>query len=333
MNRRILIIAALVILAVAAIATKGFGLMGSRDEEGLTLYGNVDVREVDMAFRVPGRIASIAVDEGMAVKKGQLLATLDTATLDARIDQAEADVARARAEYARARNGNRPQDVAQAGARVTAAEAQYRQAEADYARRQPLVAPGAISRDVWTQTVTARDNARARLAEARQAASLARAGARAEDVAAAKAQLGAAEAARKSASTDLGDARLIAAVDGTVVTRAREPGAIVQGGETVLSLSIDRPLRVRAYVAEPQISRIAPGMRVVVTADGNPKRYHGTIGYIAPRAEFTPKTVETADLRTDLVYRLRIIVSDPDTALRQGQPVTVAVTDARPAKD
>ncbi|MET0363323.1 MAG: secretion protein HlyD [Sphingobium sp.] len=333
MNRRILLIVAVVILLVAAIATRGFGLFGGKDDGPLQLYGNVDVREVDMAFRVPGRIRTIAVEEGVPVKKGQLLATLDTATLDARIGQAEADVARARAEYAKARNGNRPQDVAQAKARVTAAAANYAKAQADYARRQPLVEPGAISREVWAQTVTARDSAQAQLTEARQALSLMQAGARAEDVEAAKAQLGAAEAARKSASTDLGDAKLVAAVDGTIVTRAREPGAIVQGGETVLSLSIDRPLRVRAYVAEPQLSRITPGMAVVVTADGNPKQYHGTIGYIAPRAEFTPKTVETTDLRTDLVYRLRIIVTDPDTALRQGQPVTVVVTGARPAKD
>jgi HlyD family secretion protein len=257
---------------------------------------------------------------------------LDTASLDSRIGEADAQVARARAELAKLGNGNRPQDIAQAQARVTAAQAVYDNAQADYARRQPLVAPGAISRDVWAETVTARDRAQAQLAEARQAASLSRAGARKEDIAAARASLGAAEATRKSVGTDLGDARLLASVEGTVTTRAREPGAIVQGGETVLSIAIDRPLRVRAYIAEPEVGRISPGMDVLVTTDGNAKTYHGTIGFISPRAEFTPKTVETQDLRTDLVYRLRIIVSDPDQALRQGQPVTVAVPDARPAK-
>ncbi len=142
----------------------------------------------------------------------------------------------------------------------------------------------------------------------------------------------AAEAAQSSTTTDIGDTRLAASSDGTIVTRAREPGAIVAAGETVFTLSIDRPLRVRAYVAEDQMSRIAPGMAVTVTADGNAKTYHGTIGYISPRAEFTPKTVQTSDLRTDLVYRLRIVVSDPDERLRQGQPVTVAVDNAAPAK-
>nr|MBA3371512.1 HlyD family efflux transporter periplasmic adaptor subunit [Thermoleophilaceae bacterium] len=160
--------------------------------------------------------------------------------------------------------------------------------------------------------------------------SLLTAGSRREDIAAAEAQLQSAEATKQSVSTDRGDTRLVAATGGTVITRAREPGAIVQAGETVLTLSIDRPLRVRAYVAETDLSRIAPGGKVVVTADGNPRTYRGTIGYISPRAEFTPKSVETENLRTDLVYRLRIVVDNPDGALRQGQPVTVTVTGARP---
>jgi HlyD family secretion protein len=96
-----------------------------------------------------------------------------------------------------------------------------------------------------------------------------------------------------------------------------------------MTLSIDRPIRVRAYIGEPDLWRIGPGMAVEVTADGNPATYHGTIGYISPRAEFTPRTVETESLRADLVYRLRVIVDDPDEALRQGQPVTVLVPGAR----
>jgi HlyD family secretion protein len=331
MNRRILIGIVLAIVLVAALATKGFGLFGHGDDK-LRLYGNVDIREVDMAFRVPGRITAMAVEEGAKVKQGQLLATLDTATLDAKIHQNDADVAQAEAQLAKLRNGNRPQDIAQAQARVAAAEADFAKATADYVRRRPLVVPGAISGEVWAQTQTARDSATARLAEARQALSLSKAGARAEDINAANASLNAAEATRKSAATDLGDARLVAAEAGTIVTRAQEPGAIVQGGQTVLTVSIDRPVRVRAYIAEGDLSRINPGMQVLVTADGNNRTYHGTIGYISPRAEFTPKTVETQDLRTDLVYRLRIIVTDPDDALRQGQPVTVGVPQARPAK-
>lgn len=330
-KRKLVGIAVVVALVVAGLATRGFGLLGDKNDGPLILYGNVDIREVELAFRVGGRITEIAAEEGEKVAQGAELARLDTASIDARVGEADASIAQASSELAKLKNGNRPQDIGQVRARVAAAEAVARNAEQDVVRRRPLVEPGAISRNVWTQTLTDRDRAAAQLAEARQALSLATAGARREDISAAEARLGAAEATRRGIATDRNDTRLIAQTEGTVVTRAREPGAIVQPGETVLTLSIDRPLRVRAYVAETALSRLSPGMKVTVTADGNPRRYRGTIGYISPRAEFTPKSVETESLRTDLVYRLRIIVDNPDGALRQGQPVTVHVTDARPA--
>jgi HlyD family secretion protein len=328
-RRRIILIIALVALLVAALLTRGFGLFPKGDGP-LALYGNVDIREVDLGFRVGGRIDDILVEEGARVKRGQLLATLDRASIDSSVAQAEAQVGQARAELLKLEHGSRAQDITQAQARLAAAQAAAANATRDYDRRKPLVEPGAISRDIWDQTLAARDRANAQLAEAQAALSLVRTGPRVEDIEAGRAALKAAQAARARIGTDLGDTRLLASVDGTAVTRAREPGAIVAPGETVFTLAIDRPLRVRAYVAEGDLSRIAPGMKVVVTADGNARRYHGTIGYISPRAEFTPKSVETKDLRTDLVYRLRIIIDDADGALRQGQPVTVEI--AKPAR-
>ena len=328
--KRLIPILLVVALIVAALLTRGFGLLPKADGP-LSLYGNVDIREVDLGFRVGGRIADIPVEEGARVKKGDLLAQLDKASIDSSVAQAEAQVAQAQAELAKLEHGSRAQDISQAQARLAAAQAGASDAARDYDRRRPLVEPGAISRDVWDATVAARDRAQAQLAEARAAYSLVKTGPRAEDIQAARAALKAAQAGRGRIGTDLGDTRLLASVDGTVVTRAREPGAIVAPGETVFTLAIDKPLRVRAYVAEGDLSRIAPGMKVTVTADGNARQYQGIIGYISPRAEFTPKSVETSDLRTDLVYRLRIVVDNPDGALRQGQPVTIGVPNPRPA--
>jgi HlyD family secretion protein len=282
-----------------------------------------------MAFRVGGRIGEIAVDEGDKVKVGQKLAVIDPAPINSQIASADASIERARAQLAELRNGSRAQDVSQARAQLDSAQAALRKAQQEVDRREPLVEPGAISRDVWQATVAQRDQARAQVESARQVLSKLQTGARPEEIAAAEAQMRATQASRATLVIDRNDTSLTAAVAGTVVTRAQEPGAIVQPGQTVLTLSIDRPLRVRAYVAESDLSRVAPGMKVEVTADGNEKIYHGTIGFVSPRAEFTPKTVQTADLRTDLVYRLRITVNDPDDALRQGQPVTVKVV-ARP---
>ncbi|MEO6092502.1 MAG: secretion protein HlyD [Novosphingobium sp.] len=331
MTRQRLIVAGLVVaaLAIALIFTSGFGLWGRRDD-GLTLYGNVDVRQVELAFRVPGRIATMPVEEGAHVKAGTRLAALDIRPLGDKLAAASAQVDLATAELDRRRTGNRPQDIAQAGAALTQQQANLTKARADYERRKQLVATGAISRALFDQTVASLRVAEAQANAATQALSLQRAGSRREDVAASAAQLASARAQRAGAATDIADATLTAPADGTILTRAREPGAIVQPGETVFTLTIDRPLRVRAYVAEPDLGRISPGMKVSVTADGSDKAYHGTIGYISPTAEFTPKTVETESQRSDLVYRLRIIVSDPDDGLRQGQPVTVAVSGARP---
>ena len=332
MNRRTrILIAAVILFLVVAVATRGFGLLDGRNGRELTLYGNVDIREVDMAFRLSGRIASIPVEEGQAVKQGQLLATLDAAPVEDRVAAAAAAVAQAKAVLSKAENGNREQDIAQAQARFDAARAARDNAAADYKRRKGLVESGAISKSLWDQTVTGLHQAEARLSEADEALSLLKAGTRKEDLEAARAQLASAQAQRAAAGTDLGDTKLVSPTAGTVVTRAMEPGAIAQPGQTVMTIAISRPMRVRAYVAEPDLSRISPGMKITLKADGNDKTYHGSIGYISPRAEFTPKSVETENLRTDLVYRLRIIVSDPDDALRQGQPVTISIPDARPA--
>lgn len=332
-RRRLILITAILVLILAALLTRGFGLFSRHDGGTLTFNGNVDIRSVDLGFRVPGRIAAMPVDEGAKVAAGAKLAQLDTRPLTDAVAVAEADIAAADAELARRVNGNRPQDIAQAGATVAERQAALAKAREDYERRQALVKTGAISQALFDATRAQYLAAQAQLRAAEQALSLQKAGARIEDVDAARAQRAAAVARRDKARTDLADATIAAPAAGTILTRAREPGAIIQPGEAVFTLTIDRPMRVRAYVAEPDLGRISPGMKVIVTADGNPRTYHGTIGFISPVAEFTPKTVETSDLRSDLVYRIRVIVADPDDALRQGQPVTVAIADARPARD
>ena len=112
------------------------------------------------------------------------------------------------------------------------------------------------------------------------------------------------------------------------MTRAVEPGSMLSAGGTVLTLSLTHPVWVRAYVDEKNLNQAQPGREVLLYTDGRPnKPYHGKIGFVSPSAEFTPKTVETPDLRTDLVYRLRIIVNDADNELRQGMPVTITFSN------
>ncbi|MDP9089860.1 MAG: HlyD family efflux transporter periplasmic adaptor subunit [Pseudomonadota bacterium] len=330
-SRILVLIAACLLLAVIALLTHGFGVIQPREAKQLVLSGNVDIRQVDLGFRLGGRINSIFFDEGARVQEGSLLATLDARPLKDKLAANEAQVAAASADLLRRKNGNRQQDIAQAAAKLAEQRAQYSRAKEDFARRSTLLSTGAISQAALDSTQAQYVAAEAQLHAAEQALSLQRAGARHEDIEAARAQEAQARAQQAATLTDIADAELHAPNAGVILTRAREPGAIVQAGETVLTLTIERPVRIRAYIDESALSRISPGMVVEVLLDGAPHMYHGTIGYIAPTAEFTPKSVETQKLRTDLVYRVRVIVDDPDEGLRQGQPVSVRIPTARPA--
>jgi HlyD family secretion protein len=330
-RRKLVAGGAVVLVVAAALLTSGFGLLGHHDDNRLVLSGNVDIRQVDLGFRVMGRIATIPFEEGAHVPANAILARLDAAPYEAAAATTLSQVGVAEAELAKQRNGNRKQDIAQARARLEESQATLVRTKAALDRRTPLLKSGAVSQALYDDTLEQYQNAQAQVDVAQQALSLQREGARHEDIEAAVARQREAVAQNNKANIDLADTVLRAPNAGTILTRVREPGAIVQPGETVMTLTIDRPMRIRAYVDEPDLHRIAPAMPVLVTADGNPKTYHGTIGYISPTAEFTPKTVETTTLRTDLVYRLRVIVDDPDGALRQGAPVSVTIEHVRPA--
>lgn len=326
-TKRILIIA-----AVIAIIGAGWLWMqrGSRDGDALNLYGNVDIREVQLAFRQSGRVAQMLFDEGDHVEPGAHMATLDAQPFEEALAAADAAVAVAQADLDKLRRGLRPQEIAQAQEALNQALAVARDTERNFDRQSQLLASGAASQKTVDAARTARDQAAASVKAARAAHSQATEGFRKEDIAAGQARLAAAQAARAQAATALADTVLLAPGTGTIIARVREPGSMVVSQSPVYSLSLDAPVYVRAYVGEPDLGRIAPGMRVRVRSDSSDKTYQGQIGFISPRAEFTPKTVETTDLRTDLVYRLRIVVTNADAALRQGMPVTIAV-DARQA--
>lgn len=327
MKRRVALVALVLVLAAGLVAWWAI----DRDQDApLTLYGNVEIREVELAFRQSGRVASMAFDEGNRVQAGSVIATLDDAPFRDALAQAAAEVSRARAELDKLERGNRPQEIAQAEENVRRAQAAFDNAEREHERQSRLFPTRATSRQELDAARTARDEAQANLAAARQALALQRAGFRREDIAAGRARLEAAEAGRSQAETALADTRLVAPSAGTILARVREPGSMVTPGDPVYTLSLDDPVYVRAYVGEPDLGRIAPGDRVGIRTDSSARAYQGHIGFISPRAEFTPKSVETVDLRTDLVYRLRIVVENADRGLRQGMPVTVVVAPPRP---
>lgn len=320
----------LLVLAVVAAGLwyggKALGWWGKENDGPLALYGNVEIREVQLGFRVGGRIERILVDEGDVVSPGQILAELDLRPFQDRLAGAEARLQAASAVAAREVNGSRPQQIDAAQAAVADASAALAEARRQHERRQVLAAKGFISKAELETAEAGVSAAAARLEAAKAQFSLAREGSRTEDVAISSAGRDAIQAERRAVMTDISDAVIRAAEPGQVLTRAREAGAIVQGGQTVLTLALTQPVRVRAYVAEPDLPRIRPGMKLKIKVDGSDKQWNAVVGFISPTAEFTPKTVQTEQLRTDLVYRVRLTVDDPKGDLRQGQPVTAIVS-------
>lgn len=319
-----------VLIVVLLLAALGGGWMWyqSRQESTLTLYGNVDIRTVNLSFRVGGRLATLAVDEGDTINAGQPLGTIDSAPYENALLQAKANVSTAQAKYELVTAGYRDEEIAQAAAAVKQAQAAFDYAQNFYQRQQGLWKSRTVSANDLENARSSRDQAQATLKSAQDKLSQYRTGNRPQEIAQAKASLEQAQAALAQAQLDLQDTQLVAPADGTLLTRAVEPGSMLSAGSTVLTLSLTKPVWVRAYVNEVSLHQAQPGKTVQLYVDGRPdKPYHGKIGFVSPTAEFTPKTVETPDLRTDLVYRLRIIVTDADEGLRQGMPVTVRFDD------
>lgn len=269
---KLLFHAALTLAILAVAGTFLWAIKKDHKERSITLYGNVDVRQVDIGFRVYGKVISMPFEEGDFVPKGSFMAAIE--------EQPYAD------------------QVLKADAMLQAALLSLENAEQIFLRRQELVGDGGVSQEDYENAETARDIAIEQVKET--------------------------TAALGVAQTELRNTKAYCPADGTILTRVREPGTVVLQGEPVYTLSLISPVWVRAYVPEPLLGVIYPGMPADVftdTKDG--KVYKGKIGFISPVAEFTPKTVQSTELRTDLVYRIRVYADNPDWGLKQGMPVTL----------
>jgi HlyD family secretion protein len=322
------VIPAVVVLLVAAGAGGWwyFGSSEGQDESRLWLYGNVDIRETDLAFNNSEHIDRLLVQEGDRVSKGQLVATLHRERLEAEVAAAEARVAAQRAVVARLEVGSRPEEVRQARANVTAARSRLSDAQVTYTRTHDLSEKKLISQQTVDDAQTSLDTAHADLEVAQQVLALAVEGPRTEDIEEAKALLKASEAELALAREVLKDTELYAPATGVIRDRLLEPGDMVSPQTPVLTLALTDPVWVRAYASERYLGRLVPGMSAEVSTDSYPgKRYQGWIGFISPTAEFTPKNVETPELRTRLVYQVRVHVCNPQDELRLGMPATVSI--------
>ena len=295
----------------------------------LRLYGNVDIRMVSLAFEVAGRIRSVSAEEGQTVKRGEVLAELDATTLSIQHEQAKARLEQASQNLLRLENGTRPEEIEQARSALASARAQTQRAKLEYDRVSKLWSDPkvrSVSTQQYENAKSAWEVARAAQQSAEQAFRLARIGPRAEDVAAARAVKAEAEASVRLIAHQIDLCRLTSPQDGIVRSRYLEAGDMASATKPVYSIALTTPKWVRVYVSEPDLGRVKPGMKALVYTDTDSDRpIEGRVGYISSVAEFTPKNVQTEELRTSLVYEVRIVVNDAAGALRLGQPATVVM--------
>lgn len=276
MKKKIIIIAILLLIIGAVVYFLTRPKLNSNE---LTLYGNIEIRQVDLSFQVSGLIEKMFKEEGDTVKKGELVATLDARDYKANLQQAEAQEA--------------------------TTLALKNDAVSKFARNAPLADDDTISRQEFDTLKNTRDKSIA--------------------------DYEAAVASKNFAQNQLDYTKIYAPDDGIVMVRVQEPGATVNKGQIVYTMSKTKPVWIRAYVNETDLGNIKYGQKVNVYTDsvipqtGEKREYQGYIGYISPVAEFTPKTVQSTDLRTNLVYRIRVYIDDIDEYLRQGMPVTIKV--------
>ncbi len=312
--------------AVAVVCWYGWQHWRPQGRDAGVFYGNIDVRQVSLAFEGSGRVAQVGVEEGDRVQPGQVLAVLDTRTLALQADQAAAQLRAQEENLRRLKNGARPAEIAQARSRLAAARADAQRARREQARLERIAtaSSGAVSVQDVDRARSAARVAQAAVKERQDALALVQEGARREEIDAADAQVAAARAQLALLRHQLGQGDLRAPVAAVVRSRLLEPGDMASPQRPVLALVVTSPKWARIYVDESSLGQVKPGQVAQLSVDSMPGRtLAGKIGYISSVAEFTPKSVQTEVLRTSLVYEVRVLVDDPDEALRLGQPVTV----------
>jgi HlyD family secretion protein len=317
-----------VLVAIGILLGRSWG-NSKKDPNQLVLFGNVDLRQVELAFNNSERIAEVLVEEGARVTPGQVLARLDTSRLKPQAAAAEAEVDAQKAVVQRLHDGSRPEEIAQAQANVELARADQVNADLQWRRLAALAgltAGRAMSQQDLDGAKAALDMAQARLAVAQKALDLSTIGPRAEDIAQGEALLRSNQAKLDLLRRELADAELVSPCDAVVRSRLLEPGEMISPQRPVFDLSISDPKWIRTYVSEPQLGRIHTGMKASVSSDSFPGRtLQGWVGFISSVAEFTPKAVQTQELRPGLVYEIRVFVKDRQDEMRLGMPATVTL--------
>jgi HlyD family secretion protein len=316
-----MIILAILIIIGAAVGTFYFKNRQKPVQNSVPVSGNIEITDVEVSFKIPGRVEKRLVSEGEMFKAGQVMARLDSQDLAQEVARQKAQVAAAQAALRELETGSRPEEIAQAEAVLERTQADGDRARTEWERQKKLYEREVISTREYDQAKTTFESAEARIREAKENLTLVRKGPRQEKIDQAKAVLEQAKQALAQAETRMGYSVLVAPLSGIVLSENVEPGEYVSPGTPVITVGDLSRVYLRAYIDETDLGRVKLGQKVRVTTDTFPgKTYEGDITFIASQAEFTPKNVQTQKERVKLVYRIKVDIPNPNRELKPGMP-------------
>ena len=301
------------------------GFWTDRDLRTAVDIYNIDTRTVNVGFRFLGKIENITKDEGEIVKKDEVLVKLDTASLEKSLEELNEKIFASKLELSKLQTGYRQEEILEAKAAMEEAIENLNKTKDTYNRQTNLFKTKSTSEENFTISQLNYKQALATLDKAKALYELRKNGYRDEDIKIQESNLKSLEIQAEKLKIDLNDSVIKAPVDGVILTRFKEIGAITNAGESILEIAKTDEFWVRAYIDEKNLGNIKPGLKMSIQTDSRSENYEGVIGFISPVAEFTPKNIETQELRADLVYSFRVIVKNPDDKIRQGMPVTLKI--------
>ncbi|KAB0665333.1 HlyD family efflux transporter periplasmic adaptor subunit [Oryzomonas japonica] len=325
MHWKKMIIAAVIVVVLAMTV---FFVMRHRPEESNTLKvsGTIEVTSVELSFKVGGRLAQRLVDEGEMVTAGQLVARLEDDELKEDKNARAAEKRAAQAALADLQAGSRREEIAQAEAALARMRADAERLRKDALRSEALFKREVIPQKDLDAARAGRDASAAAVREAEQRLKLLRIGPRPDAVRQAKSHVEAAEAGLALTETRLSQSTLTAPLAGLVLAKHAEQGEMLAVGAPVVTIGKMDDVWLRAYIPETEMGRVKVGQRARVTVDTWPGRvFEGTVSFISPEAEFTPKNVQTEKERVKLVYRIKITMANPRMELKPGMPADAVI--------
>jgi HlyD family secretion protein len=334
-KKRIRLIIPLVVALAGGVAlTTWLVTRSGRAIAALTTSGTIEATEVPVAAEVAGKVASVLAEEGQRVKAGDPLAKLDTTALALQLEQAQAALRLSQARLAEAQAGPRAAQVRQSDELARQAGAALEGARKNYDIVKQLYDQGVAPKTQLDAATTSLDTAQAQAKATRAQADLVKQGATAEQLRQLEAAVDQASAAVKLAQFNLDRATVKAPVDGAVIRRLVEPGALIAAGAALVTLSNPADLWLRVYVPENQLGLVKLGMETQVEVDSYPdRRFQARVVSISDEAEFTPRNVQTKQERATTVYAVKLRLSEGLAGeLKSGMPADVTF-GALPAKE